>query len=277
MTPIQTLLVPLDGSSKALAALPVARGLAHVMGATVTLLHVGREPLSLRQLVDRIKLPSKDVRGLRLVQVTGAPAEVIVQTATARHAVFIVMSVPARLDGTYPVGSVPGDVLRKAPCPVVLVPSCRGRRLWTLRQVVLPHDGTPTSAAVIAPTAHLATRAGAGLVVIHVATPSARPPTEPGTFAAPRYVDQPHHEFPTWAREFLARVRGACHSTRIEKIRLVMTQGEIGEAILEFAHCNSSDMIALAWRGRFGPECARTLRRVIRGAHCPVIVLRVQS
>ena len=277
MTAVPTLLVPLDGSSKAVAALPVARGLAHLMGATVTLIHVGREALSPAELLNRIRLSSEDVRGLIIDQCTGSPAEAIVRAAAARHAVLIVMCGPQPGGPSYPFGSVPGDVLRTAPCPVVFVPSISDTRPWALRQLVLPHNGTQTSAAAIASTADLASRAGADLVVLHVATPSAERPTEPGTFAAPRYLDHPHHEWPMWAREFLERVRGASHPANLKKIRLVLTQGETSAAILEFAQRNASDLIALAWRGGFEPDRAQTIRRVICGARCPVIVFRVKS
>ena len=95
------------------------------------------------------------------------------------------MCTHARPDGPlHGSASVAWSRPRTAPCPVVLVPSIRGRHPWALRQLVLPHDGTPTSAAAIAPTADLASRAGAELVVLHVATPGAERPTEPGTLVS---------------------------------------------------------------------------------------------
>jgi nucleotide-binding universal stress UspA family protein len=273
-----TLLVPLDGSTNATAALSVARGLAHLKGATVVLIHVGREALAPDELLARMRLSAEDVRGLVIDQCTGSPADAIVREAAARHTVLIVMCGPAQPDGPlHAFGSVLGDVLRTAPCPVVLVPSIRSRYPWALRQLVLPHDGTPTSAAAIAPTADLASRAGADLVVLHVATAGAEPPAESGTFVTPRYLDQPQHEWPTWSREFLERVRGLGHLANIEKIRLVLAQGEASAAILEFARRNASDLIALAWRGSLEPERAQTIRRVISDASCPVIVFRVQA
>ena len=271
-------LVCLDGSTNAAAALSVARGLAHLMGATVVLIHIGREALSRDELLGRLRLSAEAARGLVVDQHTGSPAQVIVREAAARHAVLIVMCTPARSDDPLlAFGSVLADVLRTAPCPVVLVPSTRSRHPWALRQLVLPHDGTPTSAAAIAPTAGLASRAGADLVVIHVATPGAERPAEAGTFAVPRYLDHPHHEWPAWSREFLERVRGLGYPANIEKIRLVLAHGEAGDAILEFARSNASDLIALAWRGRLEPERAQTIRRVIRDAGCPVIVFRAQA
>jgi nucleotide-binding universal stress UspA family protein len=272
-----TLLVPLDGSTNATDALSVARGFAHLKGATVALIHVGRE-LPLDELLGRIGLSAEDVRGLVIDQCTGSPAAVIVREAAARHAEIIVMCAPAQSDGpSLAFGSVLGDVLLTAPCPIVLVPSIRSRHPWALRQLVLPHDGTPTSAAAIAPTADLASRAGADLIVLHVATPSAERPAESGTFVVPRYVDQPQHEWPAWSREFLERVRNLCYPANTEKIRLVLVHGEASAAILEFVRRNASDLIALTWRGSLEPERAQTIRRVIHDASCPVIVFRVQA
>ena len=273
-----TLLVPLDGSSNATDALSVARGLARLKGATVVLIHVGHEALAPDELLGCMRLSAEDVRGLVIDQCMGSPADAIVREAAARHTAFIVMCAPALRDGSlHAFGSVLGDVLRTAPCPVVLVPSIRSRHPWALRQLVLPHDGTPTSAAAIAPTADLASRAGADLVVLHVATPSDERPAESGTFVVPRYLDQPQHEWPTWSQEFLQRVRSLGYPANIENIRLVLAHGEAGAAILEFARTNASDLIALAWRGSLEPERAQTMRRVIRDASCPVIVFRVMD
>jgi nucleotide-binding universal stress UspA family protein len=270
MTATVRLLVPLDDSPNAMAVLPVARGLAILKSASVAVIHVGGEALD---LTDRMKLSAEDVRGLVIDHCAGRPADAIVREAASRHAALIVMCAPPELD---PFESVPGDVLKRVMCPVVFVPPIRDRHPWALRQLVLPHDGTPTSAAAIAPAADLASQAGADLVVLHIATPGAERPGEPGSFVAPRYLDQPQHEWPAWEREFLDRVRGLAHPNKIDKIRLVLAQGEAGGAIVEFARHNSSDLIALAWRGSAEPERARTIRRVIRDASCPVIVFRVQ-
>ena len=198
------------------------------MGATVVLIHVGREALAPDELLGRMGLSAEDVRGLVIDQCTGSPADAIVREAAARHAVLIVMCAPAAAGR--PLARVRKCPWRTyywtAPCPVVLVPSIRSRHPWALRQLVLPHDGTPTSAAAIAPTADLASRAGAELVVLHVATPSDERPAESGTFAVPRYLDQPQHEWPAWSREFLERVRGLGYPANIPKIRLVLAHGE---------------------------------------------------
>ena len=145
--------------------------------------------------------------GLIVEQRSGAAAAAIVKEAGERHAAMIVMCPQIRTDlRSRALGSVAAAVLRAAPCPVVLVPPARGRKRWALHRLLVPHDGTPTSAATIGPATDLALKAAAELVVLHVATPGAETPAEPGTLVSPRYVDQPQHEWPAWAQEFLARL-----------------------------------------------------------------------
>jgi nucleotide-binding universal stress UspA family protein len=277
MTPAKTVLVPLDGSVHATAAVPVARRLAELFHATLAVLHVSDDALASPALVDRMKLSSKDVHGLVVDQRSGAAAVSIVQEASERHAALIVMCPQTRMDRRPPVfGSVAEAVLRAALCPVVLVPPTRGRRDWALHQLLLPHDGTPTSAATIGPATQLASMAAAKLVVLHVATAGTERPTEPGTLVSPRYVDQPQHEWPAWAQEFLHRLRAIGRATDGVDISLALAQGEAGSAIIDFARQNDSDLIVLGWRGALEPDRARTMRHVIREAICPVIVFRVE-
>ena len=274
MTSAKTVLVPLDGSVHATAAIPVARGFAELLHATVAVLHVSDDALTPGALVQRMKLSGEDVPGLIIEHRPGAAAAAIVKVAGERHAAIIVMCPQIRTDLRWrALGSVAAAVLRAAPCPVVLVPPARGRKRWTLHQLLVPHDGTPTSAATIGPATDLALKAAAELVVLHVVTPGAETPTEPGTLVSPRYVDQPQHEWPAWVEEFLARLCAVGGARGGTEIRLAMAQGEAGAAIVDFAR--ESDLIVLGWRGALEPGRARTMQRVICDTTCPMIVLRV--
>jgi hypothetical protein len=90
---------------------------------------------------------------------------------------------------------------------------------------------------------------------------------------SPRYIDQPQHEWPAWAQEFLDRLCAVGRARGEIAIRLAVAQGEAGAAIVEFGR--QSDLIVLGWRGALEPDRAWTLRHVIRDTTCPVIVLRV--
>lgn len=120
-----------------------------------------------------------------------------------------------------------------------------------------------------------ASKVAAKLMVLYVATAGAERPTEPGTLVCPRYVDQPQHEWPAWAEEFLDRLRAVGRATDGVDIRLVLAQGEAGSAIADFARRNDSDLIVLGWRGVLEPDRARTMRHVIRESIYPVIVFRL--
>jgi len=274
MTSTKTVLVPLDGSIHATAAMPVARGFAELLHATVAVLHVTDDALAGTALVERMKLSCEDARGLVVERRPGAAAAVIINEAAERNAAMIVMCPQIRTDlKSRALGSVAAAVLRDAPCPVVLVPPARGRKVWALRRLLVPHDGTPTSAATIGPATAFASKAAAELVVLHVATPDGNRPTEPGTMVFPRYIDQPQHGWPAWAKEFLDRLRAVGGARDDVEIRLAVAQGEAGEAIIDFAR--QSDLIVLGWRGVLEPDRARTLRRVIRDTICPVVVFRL--
>ena len=74
MSSIKTMLVPLDGSAQATAAMPVARGLAELLHATVAVLHVTDDALAGAALVERMKLSCEDARGLVIERHPGATA-----------------------------------------------------------------------------------------------------------------------------------------------------------------------------------------------------------
>lgn len=275
--PAPIVLVPLDGSLHALAALPVARAMAELEGATLHLAHVGEPRLPPGELLQRLGLTRDDLWGAVISQVTGPPAEGILRLARELRSCLIAMCTHTGMEKPYgELGSVAEGVLRHAPCPLVLVQPERGLRPWALREVLLPHDGTPATAAAIHPALDLVDRAGARLTVLHVATLGARTAVEAGALGVPRYVDQPQHEWPAWAQEFLDRVRGLGHAPEGIPIRLLVAPGAPGEQIVRCARERGSDLIVLAWHGSLAPARAATLKRVIRDAPCPALVLRTE-
>ena len=270
---MKTVLVPLDGSTHATVALPVARVLAELEGAARRVLHVGEPLLPSRELLGTLGLTSEDVRGLALDQATGPPAAGIVRLAREWQSVLIVLCTHTGVEEPRGgLGSVAEQVVHDAPCPVVLVRPARATRPWAVRRIVLPHDGTPTTAAAMGPAMDLARRSGAELDVLHVPTPDA--PTEPGAVSAPEYLDQPQHEWPVWAREFMERMLGLCASSASAQTRLFLRRGTPAAEILRFAREREGDLIVLAWRGHLEPERARIIRQVLREAPCPLLVLR---
>jgi len=275
MTASHTVLVPLDGSASATGAIPVARRLAGLLDATVVLLHVVEDDIPApATLIERMNLSADDVHGFIVEHGRGVPEEVILKEAARRHAAAIVMCTQTHTDIRWRTfGHVAKPVFCGAPCPVVLIPPSRGREPWDLRQVLVPHDGSPTSAVTIEPAADLAAGSGAELVVLHVATPTPAKRVEPGTFLVPSYVDQPHHEWNAWTREFVDRLCAVGGARSDANIRMMVAEGEADASIIQSAH--HSDLIVLGWHGVLEPDRAVTLRRVVHDTSCPVIVFRV--
>ena len=267
------LVVPLDASEQALAAVPVARRLAQLQGGTLHFVH--RAPESeLADVLNKLGLSADEMRGSIMDAQAGEPAAGILRTARDSCAALIVMTMQRALPaGEKPLGSTALAVLEGAPCPIVLVRPDRGITPWALHRVLLPHDGTPTTSAAIPPAAKVAATAGAELEVLHVAAPGSRPSQEQGSLMPPRYVDQPQHEWPAWAGEFLERLGGACELGSL-KVHMSLGTGAPGDEVLRLAAEHASDLIVLAWRGAWEGERAATVKAVLGGAPCPVMIVR---
>jgi nucleotide-binding universal stress UspA family protein len=263
------ILVPLDGSSVALTALPIAKVLAEIEQARLRFVHV-TDPKSVgADLLPPPRLP--EIHGSTIDVRTGEPAEQILHFAAEIKPRLIVMCKYTAGESDK-IGSTTMKVLRNAPSPVVLVPPGRGTAPWHLHHVLVPHDGTPTTSAGVRPAAELAERSGAELLVAHV-TGTGVAPLEPGSLTMSRYLDQPHHEWPAWTDEFIKRFACICPLGHLH-VRLFLAHGDPAMEIVRLAKKQFMDLIVLAWRGKWEGDRAATLKAVLRGAHCPVMVIR---
>ena len=268
---MKTVLVPLDGSRHATAALPVSRVLAELEGASLRILHVGQPFLPPREFFDRLGLRRRTSEGSSW---TRRPARrrraSCVWRALAKCADRAVHAHPR---GEVPEGAWLGcrrSAARRRPgraCPP------GAGRPWAVRRIVLPHDGMPT-------TPLRWTRDGAGAARrrrtgrAHV---PADVPTEPDAVTAPQYLDQPQHEWPLWEREFLEQTLGLSKRPPSVRTRPVLRRGAPGAEILRFARECEGDLIVLAWHGSLEPGRARIMRQILREAPCPILALRAEE
>jgi nucleotide-binding universal stress UspA family protein len=257
------ILVPLDGSEQALAALPVARALGEIERVVLHMLHVGgQEAAGGAPVIDGFTIDAR----------IGAPATAILQAAGEMTPHLIVMCKHSGGRRGKLIGSTAMKVLHDAPCPVVLIPPERGTTPWHLHHILVPHDGTPTTSAALPPAAELAQRARAELLVAHVTDHQAAS-AEPGSLAAPRYVDQPQHEWPAWTSEFIQRLACVCPLGHLH-VRINLSHGDPAAEILRLSERQSTDLIVLAWRGRWEAPHAATMKDILREARCPIMVVR---
>ncbi|HWR34569.1 MAG TPA: universal stress protein [Clostridia bacterium] len=265
--------VPLDGSEQSLSALPVANVLAELESAIVHLVHIAREVACPAEVLEPLGLNTEELRGSVLNTNTGEPAAGTIQAARESQYAFIVMCTHTALavSGRILGGTALG-ILKATTCPVVLVNPERGAEPWSLRRILVPHDGTSRTSVAIRPAANLARYANAELNLLHIAAPAARPPDERGSLAF-RYMDQPQYEWPAWAGEFVDRLHCVCPLESLN-VHMAFARGSPDEEVLRFADENASDLIVLAWRGEWEREHATTLKAIIRRAPCPVMIVR---
>jgi nucleotide-binding universal stress UspA family protein len=57
-------------------------------------------------------------------------------------------------------------------------------------------------------------------------------------------------------------------------VRIFLAHGNPAAEILRMSEKQSTDLIVLAWRGRWDAPRAATLKNILREAHCPIMVVR---
>jgi nucleotide-binding universal stress UspA family protein len=268
----RVILVPLDGSKQALAALTVAKVLGEIERAALHILHVSEHEPKSEELRGRIGREAPLLDDLTIDARVGTPAVEILQAAGEIKPRLIVMCKHSGTERGKMLGRTAMKVLHDAPCPVVLVPPERGATPWHLHHVMVPHDGTPSTSAALQPAAELAERGRAELLVVHV-TDIRAAPAELGALTTPRYVDQPQHEWPAWSSEFVNRIACLCPLDHVH-VRMLLAHGATATEVLRLSERQSTDLIVLAWRGIWEAPRAATLKDILREAHCPIMVVR---
>jgi nucleotide-binding universal stress UspA family protein len=244
------------------AALPIVRALARLEQADSLVLSVGPSAIGAPELVAKFRAPG-ELEGAMVEHVRGPFEPSALRVARERMSVIIVVAREP----------MPEQLLREAPCPVVLVPSWRPPGPWELSAVLFPHDGSPGTAALIAESAELVLSAGARVHLLHVGGAAIAPPGERGALTYPRYVDQAQHEWPGWATEFVRRFTSlAAAEPRL--LRFAVATGDPACEILSAAEANRVDLIVLPWRGSHDGDRASVFWAVLRGARCPVLTVR---
>lgn len=151
--------------------------------------------------------------------------------------------------------------------PLLFVPP-RARVPRRLRRILIPHEGSPAAARGVEVADALAGTCGAALTILHV--PSFDALAGAGSFPAPRFVDRPHHDWSAWRREFERRF---CRCSEGVEVSLRVATGSPAASILESAGRLHADLIVLSWKGDRRPGRAETLKRVLGGSPCPVLVV----
>lgn len=298
---VRRILVPTDFSDCAQGALRQALTLAECYDAEVHLLHVvtlhqpeasGDAPSEERgahqgegatRYRERTEEVLQDV--LADQQHSGVSVVTVVRKSMAIAPALVAYVNEATIDlvvvGTHGrrgvkqwmLGSVAEEVMREAPCPVLLVRARKGKTVAApVRRILVPVDFSVPSRQALAYAVDWAERFGAALQLMHVVEPLPFPVSLTGVLTIHDLVPDITTRTRRHLRDLLDTVRtdGLEASVHVE-------EGYPAAAITRAAQDDGVDLIVIASRGLAGLErlfVGSVTTRVVRAAPCPVLVVR---
>jgi nucleotide-binding universal stress UspA family protein len=295
------LLVPLDRSSFAERALPLALSIARRATAYLDLVevhalyvmedsHAGWAPFEpdrdaecQRQEQLYFDATAKWVTSVARVSATtcvlsgsatlaATVADSLLERARNRQADLIVMATHGRGPlSRFGPGSVAEELIRRAPMPVLLVrpgPKAPGMIPEPVQEnILIPLDGSTLAEQVLEPALDLARLMEARCTLVRVIAPRSA--------AGGRTSNGPPDR--TAAEAYLERVGARVREHGLELHTRVVVARHAAEAILEEAKRGPADLIALATHGRGGIRrmlLGSVADKVLQGATLPVLVFR---
>jgi nucleotide-binding universal stress UspA family protein len=280
----RSLLVPLDGSPDAAAALPPARSIAEVTAGSVTLL---RAPAShsasdCQEAASYLAAVADELRGANIQVDTvvrpGEPAREILAEARSRGSDLIVMATHAPGPRSMTIlTSVARWVLANSPAPVLLVRP-GGQYTTGLHSLLVPVDGSPGGSIALGAAAALARASGAKIVLLDVVVP-----VPASVYAALPGMTLGGLIDPAWEQEALDSARGYVGSLARhlrEQGLSAETHVALGDVSTEIIQCSDAvdaDLVvmsthALRWPG--DANVASVADSVLRGGGRPVLLVR---
>lgn len=297
MIELNRILCPVDFSGHSRVALDYATAIARWYEAEVLVLHayamthvpspVGPFPAASMGLPQTREELERDMTQfvrpsvaasvpVRTEIVAGAPTRHILERAQKWPADLIVMGTHGASGfERFVLGSVTEKVLRKAPCPVLVVPreaDAPSGVPVVFRRILCATDFSPSSQRALSYAISLAGEAGGSLTLVHAVEAFAEEPLSRPSFDVPEY----RTALEAAARERLAQlvpedVRAWC------ECETIVRTGKAYREILDVARERQIDLIVLGVRGRNPMDLAlfgSTTNHVVRAADCPVLTVR---
>jgi nucleotide-binding universal stress UspA family protein len=302
---IRTILVPLDGSTFAEHAVPLALTLGRQANATVRLLRVVApladyfflpplpgDPLhaelrelhrtEVREYLDAVVARSKDPGRVAcdVIEEKEGITETICQDVVQTGTDLIVMSSHGRgAVARFWLGSNADTLVRTAPVPVLLVRPPEEPTAADLQQPVpLKHfllalDGNTDAEKIVAPALALGKATGADYTLVHVVRP-AYANILPQSKKRLGDIDEQKYQK---AEEYLGTVADRLRALGATVQTRVCVSEQPASAILQQATVLEADMIALETHGRGASRLlfGSVADKVVRGSSIPVLVCRL--
>ncbi len=305
------ILVPLDGSTRAERAIPVAARIARALGDSVILLRVATAPVDTGKFsklsVYAEESVDADLAGAtsyleniaksdELVGITtevkalfGAVAPTILSSAQSFHASIVVMCSHGYTGyKRWVLGSIADKVTRHSPIPVLVLREGGPVPSTAIQQPVralVPVDGSPLSEAVLEPAAYLAaalaqaTSQQGALHLLRVVDL----PTTGGKFKSDAHIDtslkeQVMHEDEAYLATLANRLpEGDLANLDLSVTYSVEFDPDVAEAIVKKAEQDTFDFIAIATHGRGGVQhwaMGSVSERVLHATKLPLLIMR---
>lgn len=247
-------LAAIDNSAAARPVLVVASALAQLLGADVNAVHVQQSDMSTAQAeADSFALPLRVLRG---------PVAEARDALTESDDDVSVLVVGTRgLPGPHdPVGHVTTQLIATVTKPVIAVPP-ELTAWFGLQRVLVPVDDASAIGEALPAVIEFAVGHGLEIVVLHVFDAS----------TLPMFGDQPQHEVPAWAAEFLGRF---CPDEP-ERVRCELRVGFPAEQVLEVLDSLDADLVFLEWSRDLAPGHAEVVQRALARATVPLVLIPV--
>ena len=291
------ILVPTDFSQASIHSLHYAIGVCREMGATLTFVHVVSTifpadsshigtVVEEKRMVKEAKLFLENFRDKHIPQsiagtnviLTGSAWHEITELAAGDKFDLIVMGTHGHtaLQHLW-LGSTAENVVRHAPCPVLTVREQQiavfmpGENPFRARKILVPTDFSELSDQSVERAVELAQRFGAKIELVHVLEPAPYP--EFGYAHIPLKEGGLRKEAEARFEKMCARIPGLGELLNHTPVRT----GNAPYEIVQTARQLNSDLIVIGTHGRTGIKrlaLGSTAEKVVRHAHCPVLVLR---
>lgn len=297
---IHRILVPLDGSPFAEAALPYAFHLARRDAAEVQLVTVRERPLPVtraqgapvrdpafdqeqrreaRRYLDVLlgRIAASDRARIRTELLEGPVADTLAAHARTAMADLVVMTTHARGGVSRAwLGSVADGLLRRSPVPLLMLRPGEARTpvedVAGFRRVLLPQDGSAASEQVIGHAINVAGVEGVRYVLLRVLAAG----ESPVRAALPRRGETPSSRAQRATVE--ARLDATADTLRSRGLTVdthVVVDDSPARGILDYAVESGADLVAMTTRSRGGLErlvLGSVADQVLRGAERPLLV-----
>jgi nucleotide-binding universal stress UspA family protein len=263
----ESIIVPLDGSTAAERALPIAIALAERCRAVVRLLRIVGENESIAPAIDYLDDAARSlgshIHALPPVVMDDAAEGICETVAYASHPLVCMSSHGRGGLGRAALGSVAESVIRQSDQPVLLVgPHVRVEGNLPWETLLGTFDGSSRSEAVLPLAADWAEALGMRLILVNAIEPE----TE-------KQMDGFDVLDTNYAKGLLPRVQ----RPGVESGWDVLHERDAGKAIVRYAADVSASVIAMTTHGRSGLArlaAGSTTMMVVHEAPCPVLVLR---